>query len=38
VKDFFLTLAFQSSFDNRPPSSDSPESDFATTLSLTWKF
>jgi hypothetical protein len=38
VKDFFLTLAFQSSFDSRPPSSDSPESDFATTLSLTWNF
>jgi Protein of unknown function, DUF481 len=38
VKDFFLTFAFQASFDNRPPSSGSPSSDITTTLSVTWKF
>ena len=37
-KSFFLTLAFQISADNRPPSEDTPKSDFTTTLSLTWKF
>ena len=38
VADFFLTLAFQASFDNRPPSSSSPSSDMTTTLAVTWKF
>ena len=38
LKDFFITLAFQNSLDSRPPSPDTPKSDFTTTLSLTWKF
>jgi hypothetical protein len=38
IKSFFITLAFQVSADNRPPSTDTPKSDFTTTLSLTWKF
>jgi hypothetical protein len=38
LKDFFLTLAFQVSADSRPPSADTPNSDFTTTLSMTWKF
>jgi hypothetical protein len=38
LKDFFITLAFQLSTDSRPPSADTPNSDFTTTLSLTWKF
>lgn len=38
LKDFFITLALQNSFDSRPPNPDTPKSDFTTTLSLTWKF
>jgi len=38
LKDFFLTLTFQISVDSRPPTADTPNSDFTTTLSLTWKF
>jgi hypothetical protein len=38
LKDFFITLALQTSNDTRPPSADTPKSDFTTTLSLTWKF
>jgi hypothetical protein len=38
IKSLFITLAFQISADNRPPSKDTPKSDFTTTLSLTWKF
>jgi putative salt-induced outer membrane protein YdiY len=38
LKDFFVTLAFEMSYDSRPPSPDTPTSDFTTTLSLTWKF
>jgi hypothetical protein len=38
VKSLFLTLTFQLSAYNRPPSEDTPESDFTTTLSLSWKF
>jgi putative salt-induced outer membrane protein YdiY len=38
VKDFFVTLAFLSSTDSRPPNPGTPKSDFTTTLSLTYKF
>jgi hypothetical protein len=38
LKDFFTTLSFQISADSRPPSGDTPTSDYTTTLSLTWKF
>jgi putative salt-induced outer membrane protein YdiY len=38
LRDFFITLAFQMSLDSRPPSADTPKSDYTTTLSLTWKF
>jgi hypothetical protein len=38
LKDFFLTLSFLESYDNRPPSPDTPTSDLTTTLSLSWKF
>jgi len=38
LKDFFITIAFQVSTDSRPPSEETPTSDFTTTLSLTWKF
>lgn len=38
LKDFFITLAFELSVDSRPPGTDTPNSDFTTTLSLTWKF
>jgi putative salt-induced outer membrane protein YdiY len=38
LKDFFLTPAFQISIDSRPPSPDTPKSDYTFTFSLTWKF
>lgn len=38
IKSLFLTLGFRLSTDSRPPSEDTPESDFTTTLSLSWKF
>jgi hypothetical protein len=38
LHDFFLTVAFQNSFDSRPPTPDTPKSDFTTTLSISWKF
>lgn len=39
LKDFFVTLALQSSLDSRPPTADPlSKSDYTTTLALTWKF
>jgi hypothetical protein len=38
LHDFFLTVALQNSFDSRPPTPDTPKSDFTSTLSISWKF
>jgi hypothetical protein len=38
LRDFFLTVSLQNSFDSRPPSPDTPKSDFTTALSISWKF
>jgi len=39
LKDFFVTVAFQTSIDSRSPTADrQATSDYTTTLSLTWKF
>jgi len=38
LKDFFITLSLQTSNDTRPPSADTPKSDFTATLTPTWKF
>lgn len=38
LRDFFLTVALQNSFDSRPPTPETPKVDFTTTLSISWKF
>jgi hypothetical protein len=38
LRDFFITVSLQNSFDSRPPTPDTPKSDFTTTVSISWKF